>query len=85
MEHVEDNPSIVLNEIVEVFKSEPKLYGDEKFNHRIGVEDKIAYSHLQMEEIDTDLQKMVLKKVANGAKYMRKKTKIICQGTITWW
>ena len=33
LEHVEDNPSIVLNKIVEVFKSEPKLYGDEKFNH----------------------------------------------------
>ena len=75
LEHVEDNPSIVLNEIVEVFESEPKLYGDEKFNHRIGIEDKIVYSHLQMEEINTDLQEMVLKKVANGAKFMRKKLK----------
>ena len=75
LEHVEDNPSIVLKNLVEVFKSEPKLYGDEKTNHRIGVEDKIVYSHLQMEEADSDLQEMLLKKVANGAKYMRKKLK----------
>jgi hypothetical protein len=59
LEYMESSPSIVFDTTEKVFKSEPKLYGDGKFNHRLKAENKVVYSHLQIEE-KADLQEMLL-------------------------
>ena len=61
-----------MDETLKVFKSESRLYGDEKFNHRNRKANKDVYSELLQCNSDSEL---LLAKLVNGATSMRKKLK----------